>query len=82
MLVGSLSAWAWIPEVQCSRKMVHGGLEEGNPRQLEEEKQRNKCNGNKIPSKTLETLSLGRDEGIRQGGLARADKEVIHKYRA
>jgi hypothetical protein len=67
MAIGSLSAWAWIPEVQYARKpaTVSTDVEaravvKPTPEEVEEQKQRDRCKGYKIPTKTLETLGKGR----------------------
>lgn len=64
MVIGALFAWAWIPEVQYSRKptivLEDGAEPERVAAEAEEQKQRERCKGYKIPSKTLETLAEGR----------------------
>ncbi len=64
MLVGALFAWTWIPEVQYSRRPTAVLEDEAEPERIasqdEELKQRERCKGYKIPSKTLETLGKGR----------------------
>ena len=77
MALGSLFAWAWIPEVQYSRKpaavpavLENGAVLEHTPEEAEEQKQRDRCKGYKIPTKALETLAkgrLGEDPGKRVG---------------
>ena len=88
MALGSLFAWAWIPEVQYSRKpaSVPTNVEAGpvvnyTPEEIEEQKQRERCKGYKIPSKTLETLGKGRlgEDPDKRVGLRTNLKKVWQK---
>jgi hypothetical protein len=91
MALGSLFAWVWIPEVQYSRKpaAVPAVLEnraalERTPEEVEEQKQRERCKGYKIPSKTLETLAKGRlgEDPSKRVGLQTNLKKVWEKLQS
>jgi PHS family inorganic phosphate transporter-like MFS transporter len=86
MVLGALFAWAWIPEVQYSRKAAvldDGGEGEVGEKEEEERRQRERCTGNKIPSMTLETLAEGRMgvESAKRVGLRTNLKKAWRKLR-